>query len=45
MNVEIDEVVAQDVTDEALELAVVGALPGQYSHYVTCNTATGLFIG
>jgi len=39
MNIELDEVVVQDVSDDALELAAGGAQGGCYSFgvMVTCN--------
>ena len=37
MNIELDEVVGQDVSDEALEMAAGGA-QGAYTQQRTCTT-------
>jgi len=42
MNIEFEEVVVQDVTDEALELASGGAQGGRaanLTHFVTCGVS------
>ena len=40
MNIELDEVVVQDVSDEALELAAGGAQGGAYTHTSLAPCAT-----
>ena len=37
MNIELDEVVVMDVSDEALEMAAGGGAQGGHSVYGTCN--------